>query len=256
VGETVRGWQIGDRVCALLSGGGYAQRVAVPHSHLFRLPDHWSFETAAAFPEVWLTAFVNLFMEAQLQAGEKVLIHAGGSGVGTAAIQLAHAAGATIYTTAGTAAKREACQQLGATLAIDYRKDDFKAHIQTASQGSGVDVILDPVGASYLVKHLKIMAVGGRLVNIGLMGGTEAPLDMGLLLGKSLRLIGSRLRSRSDGEKALIIQTFKDRFWSQLESKRLHPVIDRTFPIADAQSAHAYVRQNRNLGKVVLQVEI
>lgn len=253
VGAEVQGWRPGDRVCALLSGGGYAERVNVHADMLLRLPDDWSFEQGAAVPEVWLTAFVNLFLEGKLQAGEHALIHAGGSGVGTAAIQLARAAGATVYATAGTPEKLATCRELGAALAVNYKEEDWLPAVLAAA-GEGVDVILDPVGASYLERNIRALRTQGRLILIGLMGGRQAELDMGQMLGKRLRLVGSLLRPRPLAEKIEITRAFQERFWPMLTAGQLTPVIDRAFPIEEAQAAHDYVRRNQNTGKVILRV--
>jgi len=251
-GEKVRGWQIGDRACALLAGGGYAERVAVHQDMLLRLPEGWSFEQGAAVPEVWLTAFVNLFLEGGLQAGETVLIHAGGSGVGTAAIQLAREAGATSFTTAGAEEKLETCRALGAALAVNYKTDDFLERGMEATNGAGVDLILDPVGAGYLERNLMALKVNGRLVQIGLMSGARTEINLGLILGKGLRLIGSRLRPRPLAEKISITHQFQNRFWSLMEDGIIVPVVDRVFSIEAAQAAHEYVEKNMNTGKVIL----
>lgn len=254
MGEGVEGWQVGDRVAALLAGGGYAEKAAVHQGMLLRLPDEWSFEQGAAVPEVWYTAFINLFLEGNLQKGEAVLIHAGASGVGTAAIQLAREAGTRVFATAGTAEKVAFCQQLGAALAIDYKEQDFLAELQTASDGAGVDVILDPVGASYLAKNLKLLRPGGRLVLIGSLGGRTAEIDLGQVMGKSLKLIGSRLRPRPLAEKIAITGRFQEWAWPGLVAGKMRPIIDRVFPIEAAQAAHDYVEQNQNIGKVILSV--
>jgi putative PIG3 family NAD(P)H quinone oxidoreductase len=254
VGEGVSDWRAGDRVLALLDGGGYAQRAAVNAGLLLRLPDGWSFEQGAAVPEVWLTAFLNLFIEGGLAKGQSVLIHAGASGVGTAAIQMARAAGAAVFATAGSDAKLERCRELGATLALDYKGRDFAAEILAQTNGRGVNLVLDPVGGPHLERNLKVLAPGGRLVNIGLMGGSRAEIDLGLLLGKSLSLVGSRLRPRPPAEKIGITREFERRFWPLVASGRLNPVIDRVLPIEAAEAAHARVRENLNTGKVVLQV--
>lgn len=253
-GDAVEGWRIGDRVLALLPGGGYAQQAAVHHRMLIGLPDNWSFSEGAAVPEVWLTAFVNLFKEGALQGGQSVLIHAGASGVGTAGIQMARAAGATVYVTAGTDSKLARCRELGAELAIHYKEQDFSEAVLTASQGKGVDLILDPVGGAYLDRNLNCLKENGRLVNIGLLGGRIAEMNLGALLGKSLRVIGSRLRSRPLEEKIQITREFKMRFWPLLENGRLCPVIDRFFRIEQADAAHDYVKHNRNIGKVILEM--
>ena len=238
----------------LLSGGGYAQQVAVHPQMLIRLPDNWSFTEGAAIPEVWLTAFSNLFLEGALQSGERVLLHAGGSGVGTAGIQLARAAVATVYATAGTEAKLAKCRELGARLAVNYKKQDFFKEVMGDTEDQGVDLILDPIGAAYLSRDLNLLRVNGRLVVIGLLGGRTAEIDLGALLGKGLRIIGTRLRARALAEKILITRDFKERFWPMLEQGRLQPVIDKVFPIEAAQAAHAHVRQNTNTGKVILEM--
>ena len=254
IGDAVRGRKKGDRVLALLPGGGYAQQAAVNHQMLIELPAGWSFAEGAAIPEVWLTAFINLFLEGALQSGETVLIHAGGSGVGTAGIQMAREAGAVVYITAGAEAKLDKCRALGAELAVNYKEQDFFKEAMAATAGKGVDLILDPVGGTYLNQNLALLKENGRLVNIGLLGGNIAEINMAPILGKSLRLIGSRLRSRPLAEKIRITQQFKERFWPMLEGGRLRPVIDTVFPIEEAQAAHAYVRENRNTGKVILEV--
>jgi putative PIG3 family NAD(P)H quinone oxidoreductase len=254
VGGAVQGWQPGERVMALLPGGGYAELAAVPQGLLMRLPEGWSFAQGAAVPEAWLTAFLNLFIEGRLQSGQRVLIHAGASGVGTAAIQMAAAGGATVYATAGSAEKLAACRRWGAAVAIDYKSQDFAVAIKAHAKGKGVDLVLDPVGAAYLKGNLDVLTPGGRLVNIGLMGGRRAEIDLGVVLGRSLRLIGSRLRPRTVAEKIEITRRFEGRFLPMLASGALQPVIDRVFPITEAGAAHAYVKENRNIGKVVLEV--
>ncbi len=254
VGDAAEGWQIGDRVLGLLAGGGYARQVAVHPQMLIRLPDTWSFAEGAAIPEVWLTAFSNLFLEGNLKQGETVMIHAGGSGVGTAGIQMAREAGAAVHVTAGTPAKLDKCRELGAALAVNYKTQDFFEAAMAATGGQGVDLILDPIGAAYLNQNLKLLKVNGRLVIIGLLGGSGAELNLGAVLGKSLRILGTRLRARPLAEKIAITQKFQERFWPLLQAGELKPVIDRIFPIAEAQAAHAWVRQNHNIGKVILEI--
>ncbi len=254
VGEAVRGRHIGDRVLALLPGGGYAQQATVHHRMLMELPAGWSFTEGAAIPEVWLTAFVNLFIEGALKSGETVMIHAGGSGVGTAGIQMARQAGAVVYITAGADAKLNKCRALGAELAVNYKEQDFFEEVMAATGGKGVDLILDPVGGAYLNQNTNLLKENGRLVNIGLLGGNTAELNLAVLLGKSLRIIGSRLRSRPLMEKIAITQQFKECIWPMLDRGKLQPVIDTVFPIQEAQAAHAYIRGNRNIGKVILEV--
>jgi putative PIG3 family NAD(P)H quinone oxidoreductase len=254
VGTEAKNWQIGDRVLALLPGGGYAEQATVHHEMLLGLPESWSFTQGAAVPEVWLTAFLNLFLEGELGSGEAVLIHAGGSGVGTAAIQLAREAGTVVYTTAGTEQKLAKCRELGANLTINYKDQDFYEKIMAHTASQGVDLILDPVGGAYLKRNLQALKENGRLVNIGLLGGNSAELDLGLVLGKSLRIIGSRLRSRALEEKINIMRKFKERCWPLLAAGKMQPVIDRIFPIIEAQAAHEYVKENKNIGKVLLEI--
>jgi putative PIG3 family NAD(P)H quinone oxidoreductase len=254
VGAAVQTVGTGDRVCALLPGGGYAERVSVPAGMLLRLPDDWSFAQGAAVPEVWYTAFINLFDEGGLKPGETALIHAGASGVGTAAIQLAVDAGAQALATAGSAAKVARCRELGAALAVNYKEDDFVAEIMAATGGAGVDVILDPVGGGYLARNIALLKPFGRLVNIANLGGSKGELDMGRVLGRRLRIIGSTLRGRPVAEKIAITRRFAEQVWPKLADGRLQPIIDRVFPIAEAQAAHAYVLANRNIGKVILEI--
>ena len=254
IGSNVRRRRIGDRVMGLLPGGGYAQQVAIHSLLLLDLPDRWSYAQGAAIPEVWLTAYSNLFMEAALQSGQTVMIHAGGSGVGTAAIQLAREAGATVFVTAGSAAKLERCRELGASIGVNYKQQDFVEAVMAATNGQGVDVILDPIGGAYLNQNLALLRENGRLVNIGLLGGSTAEINLGAVLGKSLRIIGTRLRSRPLAQKIEITRMFADRFWPVFETGRLQPIIDSVFKIEEADAAHDYVRQNKNTGKVVLEI--
>jgi putative PIG3 family NAD(P)H quinone oxidoreductase len=253
-GADVQGWQVGDRVCALLPGGGYAEQVAVPQAMLMPIPTGWDFNTAAGLPEVYLTAFVNLYMEASLQPGETVLVHGGASGVGTAAIQLLQASGNPVIVTAGSADKCAACADLGADLAINYRTDDFVERVRAFTNGQGVDVIMDMVGADYLAKNLSLLKLKGRLVFISTLSGTKTDIDLRHLMGKRLRLIGSVLRSRALAEKVAIKETFMTKFWPLVEAGTIKPVIDTTYPIAQANTAHQQMAENRNIGKIILQV--
>ena len=254
LGEDVTDWEVGDRVCALLPGGGYAEKVAVPSRMLLGLPDEWSFELGTAVPEVWYTAYLNLFHEGDLKAGESVLIHAGASGVGTAAIQLAREANATVFVTAGNADKLAFCRQLGADLAINYKEEDFLEQVMAATEDKGVDLILDPVGGDYLDRNVRALGRYGRLINIGLLGGTHGEMNVGLLLRNRIKIIGSTLRSRPPAEKVKITRQFESGFWPLLKSGELKPIIDNIFPIQKANDAHEYVMQNKNIGKVILQV--
>jgi tumor protein p53-inducible protein 3 len=253
-GDRTGEWQTGDRVCALLPGGGYAEQVCVPHQMLMPIPRGWSYEQAVALPEVFLTAFLNIFMEAGFQTGESVLMHGGASGVGTAAIQLVKAAGGQIFVTAGTSAKVQQCLDRGADLAINYNEDDFVERIRRHTGGQGVDVILDIVGAKYLQQNLALLGLKGRLVFISTLGGSRAELNIGHLMGRRLRLIGSVLRSRSLAEKVEIKERFVARFWPLLEDGTILPLVDRVYPIRQADEAHQYMAENRNIGKIVLKV--
>ena len=254
VGDDVNAWVPGDRVCALTRGGGYAEQAVLPQGMLIPLPDHWSYVHGAAVPEVWLTAYSNLCMEGRLQSGDIVLIHAGASGVGTAAIQMARELGAQVVTTAGTAEKVARCQELGAAMAINYQEQDFAAVIQAAPDIPGIDIILDCVGGAYLEKNLAVLNPYGRLIVIGVLGGTNASLDMAAVLMKSLTMKGTRLRARPLDEKVAITHQFRDRIWPLLVAGKIAPVVDRVFPISSANEAHDYVKENRNIGKVILEV--
>lgn len=242
LGLEVAGIAEGRRVCALIPGGGYAEAVPVHREVLFDIPDHWTFEQGAAVPEVWLTAFVNLFLEGDLKPGESVLIHAGASGVGTAAIQLARSVGAKPFVTVRSPHKAETCRQLGAT-------------VLPLQHSERVDVIIDCVGASYLSHNIEALKPFGRLVNIGLLGGTKAELDLGAVMRKRLKIIGSTLRSRSRAEHIDIVRKFKSRFWSHLTGGEFQILIDRTFPITQVAEAHHYMHQNLNIGKIVLCID-
>lgn len=254
IGANVHGWQVGDRVCALLPGGGYAEKVTVPQQMLMPIPADWDFLTAAGLPEVYLTAFVNLYMEASLQHGETVLVHGGASGVGTAAIQLLKASGNPVIVTAGSADKCAACTELGADLAINYRDEDFVERVRTFTNGQGVDVIMDMVGADYLAKNLSLLKLKGRLVFISTLSGTKTEIDLRHLMGKRLRLIGSVLRSRALAEKIAIKENFMARCWPLVKAGTIKPVIDSVYPISQVNEAQAQMAANRNIGKIILQV--
>jgi putative PIG3 family NAD(P)H quinone oxidoreductase len=255
-GEQVGGIVRGDRVMALLSGGGYAEEAVVHHGAVLPVPPDMSDEEAGAFPEVFLTAFSNVFMAGlgALRPGEAVLVHGGGGGVGTAAIGLLKEAGHPCYVTAGSAEKCGRCLELGATAAIDYRHEDFAERVQALTDGRGVGVVLDHIGAKYLPQNLAVLASGGRLVEIGLMGGAKAEVNLGLLLTRRLSIIGSTLRSRHPDEKADIVRQFRARFGSALAAGRLRPVLHTTLPLADAAEAHRLMKSNAHFGKIVLRV--
>jgi tumor protein p53-inducible protein 3 len=254
VGGNVTSWKVGDRVCALLTGGGYAEQVNVPALMLMPVPDHWSCEQAAAIPEVFFTAFVNLFGEAGLQKGETVLIHAGASGVGTAAIQLLREAGCHALITAGSDEKIDYCLKLGAELAVNYKKEDFVERVLAHTHGQGVDVILDNVGAAYLERNVRLLKLRGRLVFIGTMSGSQAEINIGALMGRRLRLIGSVLRSRSLAEKVEIKERFIAQFWPLLLDGTIQPIIDSVYSIEQANEAHQRMAEDKNIGKIILKV--
>lgn len=252
VAAGAEGWRAGDRVLGITAGGGYGRYTSVRASHLVPIPNRLSFIEAAAVAEVFFAAYVNLFLEAGLQAGERVLIHGGGSGVGTAAIQMVRAAGAEAIVTVGTREKLERCLQLGASHAIAYKEEDFASRLLDLTSGDGVDVVLDWIGALYLEKHLRILKTGGRLVLIGLMGGAKSEIALDVLLTKRLRVIGSVLRSRSDAEKTAITDRFKGDVLPLLASGSVKPVIDRVYPMVEVEQAHERMRSGEHFGKLVL----
>ncbi|MFK7733313.1 MAG: NAD(P)H-quinone oxidoreductase [Pseudomonadales bacterium] len=255
LGSDVTGWKEGDKVCALLAGGGYAQYTAVPDGQLLPVPDEFSFEQAAALPEVFATAYLNIFIEAAAKPGERVLLHAGASGVGTAAIQLCGVFENPCMVTVGGVDKIDYCQSLGASAGFDrHSGDSFVACVKEWAGDNGVDVILDPVGASYLADNQQCLAVDGRMLVIGLMGGLSAELNLGAMLMKRQRIIGSTLRSRSLSAKAELIGELRKHVWPQFNSGVLKPVIEKVLPIEDADQAHALVASNKTIGKVVLSI--
>jgi putative PIG3 family NAD(P)H quinone oxidoreductase len=248
-------WQVGDRVMAVVTGGSYAELAAVPAGIAMRVPEHLSFEEAAAIPEAFLTAHLNLFMLGGLQAGENVLIHAGASGVGTAAIQLAHAAGARVFTTASSAEKLERCQELGADVTINYKQESFVERVQEATDGQGVNLILDFVGAPYWADNLASLANYGRLALIGFLGGSKGELDIGPILSKSLTVRGTTLRRTPLPQKIALVKDFSAFALPRFERGELRPVIDTVYPISEAPAAHRAMEANSNTGKIVLRVD-
>ena len=251
----VSGFEIGDEVCALLSGGGYAEEVVVPAPQVVPIPAGLSFVEAAALPEVFATAYLNLYTEAALAPGERVLLHAGASGVGTAAIQLCRAFGNPVFVTAGADDKIERCVTLGASRGCNRHSGSFVDHVESWTDGNGFDVILDPVGASYLNDNIRSLAIDGRLVLIGLMGGANAEISLGLLMMKRLRVIGSTLRARPVAAKAVIMSALRERVWPLIESGEIGPIIDEVIPIAETERAHELIESNETFGKVVLKVD-
>lgn len=254
VGSGVTRVRVGDRVCCLLAGGGYAEQIVVNEAMAIPIPDGLDFVQAAAIPEAFYTAFVNIVQEGALASGERVLIHAGASGVGTAAIQLVKARGASAYVTAGSDDKLARCTALGADAAINYKSESFAERVAALTHGEGVDVILDCVGGSYLEGNVGALRPRGRLVIIGLMGGTKADVNLGLLVSRRLRIIGSVLRTRTFAEKVAITDAFTAEVMPLFRNGTLKAVVDKVFPIADAAAAHDYVAANKNFGKVVLRV--
>ncbi|MEO6143471.1 MAG: NAD(P)H-quinone oxidoreductase [Dermatophilaceae bacterium] len=252
LGTDVTGWAVGDEVCALLSGGGYAEQVAAPATQLLPVPDGVSLVDAAALPEVVATVWSNVFMTANLQPGQTILIHGGSSGIGTMAIQLARAVDARVAVTAGSADKLEACRALGAEILINYREQDFVDVLAGATQGGGADVILDNLGAKYLARNVSALAVNGRLVIIGLQGGTKAELDINALLRKCAAVIATSLRGRPIAEKAAIVAAVREHIWPLIESGQVKPIVHRTFPLAQAADAHRELEASTNIGKVLL----
>ena len=254
VGDGVSGWTSGDRVMALLAGGGYAQEVVVDAGSVMRVPNGMEFDQAAALPEVYLTVFLNVFQLGQFPAAGAALVHGGGSGIGTAAIQLLKAAGGRIVVTAGSAQKCARCLDLGADVAVNYNEGDFVEACKQATDGQGVDVVLDSIGGPYLAQNLTALATGGRLVVIGLMGGAKAEINLGLLLARRLQVIGSTLRARPLAQKAAIVAGFLERFGVGLAAGEIAPVVDRVLPLAAAGEAHRVVQASEHFGKVVLRV--
>ena len=254
VGGGVGGWAPGDRAMALLSGGGYAEEVVVSAGSALRVPDRLGWEEAAAVPEVFLTVFLNLFQIAGFADGQAALVHGGGSGIGTAAIQLVKAAGGVIAVTAGSDEKCRRCRELGADLAVNYRSGEFVAEARDLAGGDGVDVVLDSIGADYLERNLATLRTGGSLILIGLMGGARAELNLASLLTRRIQLIGSTLRARPAEEKAELTAAFSRRFGDALAGGQVQPVVDRVLPLGRAAEAHRVMKASQHFGKIVLQV--
>lgn len=248
------GWAVGDEVCALLTGGGYAETVAVPVGQLLPIPAGVSLADAAGLPEVACTVWSNLVDEAGLTEGQTVLLHGGSSGIGTMAIQVAKALGARVAVTAGSAEKLEACRELGADILINYRDQDFVEELAAATDGHGADVILDVVGAKYLDRNLQALAPGGRLVVIGLLGGRKGELDLGALLRKRGRVIATSLRTRSLEDKARIVAAVREHVWPWIEEGRVRTIVQSRHPLADARAAHEEMEASGHIGKILLDV--
>jgi len=256
VGAAVRGFRPGERVMALLAGGGYAEEVVVHHGSVMPVPDTMTDEEAGAFPEVFLTAYSNLFMSGlgALRAGESALVHGGGGGVGTAAILLCREAGNRVFVTVGSDDKARRCEALGAAAAVNYRTEDFAARVQELTGGAGVGVVLDHIGAKYFAKNVSTLAIGGRLVEIGLMGGAQSEINLALFLIRRLAVICSTLRTRSAEEKASIVGGLRDRFGAALAAGRLKPEVHAVVPLDRAADAHRMMKASEHFGKIVLRV--
>lgn len=252
VGEGVEGWSVGDEACALLAGGGYAAQVAVPAGQLMPVPSGVDLVTAAALPEVACTVWSNVFMVAGLQPRETLLVHGGAGGIGTFAIQLAHQLGSRVLTTAGTPEKRAVCLALGADVTIDYREQDFVEEARAATDGRGVDVVLDNMGAKYLDRNLDALTFEGRLVIIGMQGGTKAELDINKLMRKRGAVIGTTLRARPANEKAAICTSVVEHVWPLVAEGIVRPVVHGTMPIEDVAAAHALMESGEHSGKILL----
>ncbi|WP_327253895.1 NAD(P)H-quinone oxidoreductase [Streptomyces sp. NBC_01244] len=252
VGPGVSGWSVGDEVCALLAGGGYAQRVAVPAGQLLPVPAGVDLVTAAALPEVVSTVWSNVFMVAGLRPGETLLVHGGSSGIGTMAIQLAKAVGARVAVTAGGKEKLARCAELGADILIDYREQDFVEVLRAATDGAGADVILDIMGAKYLTRNVDALAVNGRLAIIGLQGGVKAELNLAALLAKRAAITATTLRARPLEEKAAIVAAVREHVWPLVAAGRIHPVVHATYPMRDAAEAHRVLESSTHVGKLLL----
>ncbi|MGH8969522.1 MAG: NAD(P)H-quinone oxidoreductase [Actinomycetes bacterium] len=251
-GTEEAGWSVGDEVCALLTGGGYAELVAVPVGQLLPVPGRVPTLEAAALPEVVCTVWSNVFMLAGLRPDETLLVHGGASGIGTMAIQLAKHLGARVVVTAGSEAKLERCRGLGADVAVNYRDEDFVAVAREATDGRGVDVVLDNMGAKYLSRNVDVLAPNGRLVVIGLQGGTKAELDLGTLMRKRAALLATTLRARPAEEKAAVVASVREHVWPLVEAGSVVPVVDRVLPMPEAAEAHRVVEASDHVGKVLL----
>jgi putative PIG3 family NAD(P)H quinone oxidoreductase len=252
LGDGVAVWRVGDEVCALAPGGGYAEYCVVPAAHCLPVPRGLSLVEASGLPETFFTVWTNVFDRGRLKAGESFLVHGGTSGIGTTAIQLAHAFGARVFATAGSPEKCAVCRDLGAAVAIDYRQEDFAAVIKDATKGQGVDVILDMVGGPYIEKNLRALAVEGRLVQIAFLQGSKVSLDLVHLMMRRQTITGSTLRPRSIAEKADMATALREKVWPLIEAGKVRPLIDKTFPLAEAAAAHQLMESSQHIGKILL----
>ena len=254
VGAGVTRWNVNDEVCALLPGGGYAEYVTTPADHALPVPKGLDMVQAAALCETFFTVYSNVFMRGDLHAGEVFLVHGGSSGIGTTAIQLAAKAGARVFATAGSAEKCAKCVELGAERAINYREEDFVEVMQAETEGRGINVILDMVGGNYIPRNVKALAIGGRLVQIAFLGGATAELNFAQVMVKRLTITGSTLRPQSNVAKAAIARSLETKIWPMLADGTIAPVMDSTFPLAEAAMAHAKMETSKHIGKIVLVI--
>jgi putative PIG3 family NAD(P)H quinone oxidoreductase len=254
VGDGVDGWAIGDQACALLSAGAYATKVAVPAGQLMPVPEGVDLVAAAALPEVACTVWSNVFMLAALQPDEVLLVHGGAGGIGSFAIQLAAQLGSRVFTTAGTAAKRDLCRSLGAEVAIDYRDEDFVEVVKEHTNGAGANVVLDNMGASYLGRNVSVLATEGRLVVIGMQGGTKGELDLSVLLRKRAAIIATTLRARPAEEKAAICASVVEHVWPLVADGKVRELVDTTLPLDDVRRAHELMESGGHSGKILLRM--
>jgi putative PIG3 family NAD(P)H quinone oxidoreductase len=252
VGTDVTLWRLGDKVCALVTGGGYAEFCVAPAPQCLPIPRGLDLPTAAAIPETFFTVWTNVFERGRLQPGESILVHGGSSGIGTTAIQLARARGSRVFTTAGSAEKCAACEQLGAERCINYRETDFVVAVRELTGRKGVDVVLDIIGGDYVPRNIELLAVDGRLVQIGVQDGPDAQINLVPILRRRLTITGSTLRARSVAEKGAIAEAVKANVWPLLESGAVKPVIYQTFPLREAAEAHRVLDSSKHIGKIVL----
>ncbi|GGX93637.1 NAD(P)H-quinone oxidoreductase [Streptomyces minutiscleroticus] len=255
LGPGVTGWAVGDEVCALLAGGGYGEKVAVPAGQVLPVPEGVGLKQAAALPEVTCTVWSNVFMVAHLRPDETLLVHGGSSGIGTMAIQLAKALGAKVAVTAGSKEKLDFCRDLGADVLVNYREQDFVEEVRGATDGAGADVILDNMGAKYLDRNVMALAANGRLAIIGMQGGTKGELNIGALLNKRGAVTATSLRARPVSEKAAIVAAVREHVWPLIAAGKVRPIVDREIPMRDAATAHQVLEESGHIGKVLLTLE-
>lgn len=254
LGEGVSLWKAGDKVCALVAGGGYAEYCSVHETNALPVPGNLTMAEAAGVPETFFTVWTNVFERGALKPGESLLVHGGSSGIGTTAIQIASQLGSTVYTTAGSADKCAACEELGAERAINYREEDFVEVLKQATGKKGIDVILDMVGGDYIQRNIKSAARDGRIVNIAYLNGSKAEVDFMMVMLKRLTLTGSTLRIRPTADKAAIAGALKKTVWPLIEAGKVKPQLFKTFPLADASKAHALMETSAHIGKIVLEI--